>query len=316
MTRYGVSLGSNLGDRVTHLRSAVREISGFVEDLKVSRLYETAPIGGPEQGPYLNAVISFRSDLGPHDLLSRMQHIEDSHDRVREVRWGPRPLDLDIIVSEEGPFDRAPELIIPHPRAAERLFVIRPMMDVWPEAELSGGVSLDDVYPDVADQEVDLLASDWLEPGRLSAGTWLVAIQILLFLIIGALIVFDGTIEFDGWDAFLGIAFFGVGVGLMLSAAAALGTNLSILPEPVADGGLVAFGPFRWIRHPIYSGGILVFGGVSMALGSTWALVATGVLAVFFYLKAGYEEHQLRIVYPEYRAYIAEVPHRFFPFLV
>ncbi len=91
-----------------------------------------------------------------------MQEIEDAHGRVREVRWGPRTLDLDIVAMDEGSID-APELQIPHPRAAERRFVIDPLNEVWPEAMVGKGLSASKAKELVNDQEVVLVAADWLE---------------------------------------------------------------------------------------------------------------------------------------------------------
>ena len=93
MTTYAVALGSNLGDRIALLRSAVRSIEGLGDVQSISRLYETAPIGGPEQGPYLNAVVVLESDLDPQELLVRLHGIEADAGRERKERWGERTLD-------------------------------------------------------------------------------------------------------------------------------------------------------------------------------------------------------------------------------
>jgi 2-amino-4-hydroxy-6-hydroxymethyldihydropteridine diphosphokinase len=162
MTRYAVALGSNQGDRVEHLRRAVDELSrmGMIE--AISALYETAPIGGPDQDPYLNAVVILDSDIPPEDLLTALQQVEAVHDRVRTVRWGPRTLDLDIVTSD-GPGMDTPTLQVPHPRAMERLFVLQPLCDVWPDAPLGKGLTASDARKDVADQEVTMVAAVWAD---------------------------------------------------------------------------------------------------------------------------------------------------------
>ena len=93
-----------------------------------------------------------------------LQQIEAAHDRAREVRWGPRTLDLDIVTSDGGP-TRAADLEIPHPRAAERRFVLEPLCEVWPEALVGAGLSAAAARALVSDQGVALLAARWLEDG-------------------------------------------------------------------------------------------------------------------------------------------------------
>jgi 2-amino-4-hydroxy-6-hydroxymethyldihydropteridine diphosphokinase len=140
VTRAVLSLGSNLGDRFAHLRAAV---SGFADVLiAASPVYETAPWGGVEQDDFLNAVIVV-DDPGTDawGWLRRGQDLENASGRVREVRWGPRTLDVDV-VTVEGP-DGAirssdPELLLPHPGTPERATVLRPWLDIDASAELPG----------------------------------------------------------------------------------------------------------------------------------------------------------------------------------
>jgi len=162
MTRFAVALGSNLGARAAHLRGAVRELRRAGGIVAVSPLYETVPIGGPAQDRYLNAVVLLESNLSPAGLLALLQEIEATHGRVRGVRWGPRTLDLDIVAMDEGPVD-VPELQIPHPRAAERRFVIDPLSDVWPEAQVGQGLRAGRAKELVDDQDVVLVAMNWLD---------------------------------------------------------------------------------------------------------------------------------------------------------
>lgn len=133
-----IALGSNLGDRLGHLRAALHGlVAGGCRVVAVSRVYETAPVGGPEQGPYLNAVVRVVTDADPVELLALARRLEDASGRVRDVRWGARTLDVDLlrcddVVSED------PELILPHPRMAERAFVLVPLADVDPGVDLTG----------------------------------------------------------------------------------------------------------------------------------------------------------------------------------
>jgi 2-amino-4-hydroxy-6-hydroxymethyldihydropteridine diphosphokinase len=149
LTRAAVALGSNLGDRAATLHSALAAIAKLGDVAAVSGFHETAPVGGPEQGDFLNAVVLIETALGPEDLLAGLHRIEDDHGRVRAERWGPRTLDLDLIVMEGVRLD-TPELTVPHPRAADRRFVLVPLVEVWPDAEVAPGL--------VASRALDLLS--------------------------------------------------------------------------------------------------------------------------------------------------------------
>lgn len=138
MTRAVLAVGSNLGDRMGHLQGAVDALAGQVDIVAVSGVYETAPVGGPDQDHFLNAVLIAETSLAPLDLLALCQRVEAAHDRVREVRWGPRTLDVDIIAIEGVVLDGA-DLMLPHPRAHERAFVCVPWLDVDPGATLPQG---------------------------------------------------------------------------------------------------------------------------------------------------------------------------------
>jgi len=140
MTRAHVGLGSNLGDRMAILDTAVRVLDAdeLTHVMAVSRVYETAPVGGPEQGPYLNAVAVLETDRSPHELLKLLQATEDVLGRAREERWGPRTADLDLLLYDGPPVDM-PELTVPHPRARERAFVLVPLCDADPFATFPDG---------------------------------------------------------------------------------------------------------------------------------------------------------------------------------
>ena len=140
MLRIHLGLGSNLGDRWATLGRAVDRLGALDGDLVVSRVYETAPVGGPrDQGPYLNAVVRLEADLAPVGVLELAVALEGEAGRVRAERWGPRTLDVDVLFLEEpGDAGWRPlrvdtvRLTVPHPRAFERAFVLAPLEDVTP----------------------------------------------------------------------------------------------------------------------------------------------------------------------------------------
>lgn len=317
MTRYAIALGSNQGDRAGHLRGAIDGMGGLGSVVAVSGLYETEPIGGPDQGPFLNAVAVLDTPLPPAELLERLQAIEDDRGREREMRWGPRTLDLDIVAVDGGPVDQ-PGLQIPHPRAAERRFVLQPLVDVWPEADIGGRVTAAEALGPVADQEVDLLAPRWVAVTGVDQGRYWVGAQLVWFATIAFGLVYDGSLPGSGLDPVRvsggALALIGAVVGLL--AARSLGRALTILPEPVRDVSLVETGVYAHARHPIYGGVFLVMLGVSLLLASRAGTVLSIGLVLFFWAKSTYEERQLRIAYPGYSSYRRRVRHRMLPYLL
>ena len=131
-----VALGANLGDRLATFRDAVRQLDR-VDGIAVSalsRLYETAPVGGPlGQGPYFNAAVALRTGLAPEHLLDELQAIEAMHQRARTVAWGPRTLDLDLLLYGDSVI-ATPRLTVPHAMMRGRRFVLRPLADIAPGA--------------------------------------------------------------------------------------------------------------------------------------------------------------------------------------
>lgn len=127
--RTYLSLGSNVGDRRAALQTAVQSLPNVVA---VSPVYETDPVGGPEQGPYLNLVVELDTDLAPLELLGVCHRIESAANRVRDVRWGPRTLDIDIVWMDGLELDTE-RLTIPHPRWRDRRFVLAPLRDLAPD---------------------------------------------------------------------------------------------------------------------------------------------------------------------------------------
>jgi 2-amino-4-hydroxy-6-hydroxymethyldihydropteridine diphosphokinase len=132
-----IALGSNLGDSKSIFSDAIIQIGKSVEVQSISKFYETIPVGGPEQPNYLNAVLIGDTQMPPLELLTQLQSIENCAGRVREERWGPRTLDLDLIIY--GDLLMKEELLtLPHPRAHERSFVLEPWVEIDPQAELPG----------------------------------------------------------------------------------------------------------------------------------------------------------------------------------
>ncbi|MBP3977390.1 2-amino-4-hydroxy-6-hydroxymethyldihydropteridine diphosphokinase [Microbacterium sp. BLY] len=138
-----VALGANLGDREETIRAAAARLARLplVSDVRLSRLFETVALRldgpDPDAPGYVNAVALVTTRLAPEILLGMLHAIEDEYGRVREERWGDRTLDLDLIAYGDVVSDD-PRLELPHPRAAERLFVLEPWLDVDPDAELAG----------------------------------------------------------------------------------------------------------------------------------------------------------------------------------
>ncbi len=133
MTRAYLGIGSNLGERLAYLQLAVDELASAegVTVVGVSPVYETAPVGGPEQPDYLNAVVAVDTTLAAHELLRVAQAVETEAERVRSVRWGPRTLDVDVLLVGDERIDTL-DLVVPHPRMGERAFVVVPLADLDP----------------------------------------------------------------------------------------------------------------------------------------------------------------------------------------
>ena len=156
MTRAVLALGSNLGDRRAALQGGLDSLlggAGAPAPAGLSAVYETAPVGGPEQGAFLNAVLLVDTRDTPGELLARAQDAERSLGRVREVRWGPRTLDVDVIAYGDVR-DDDPDLTLPHPRAHLRAFVLKPWLDLDPAAELPGRGPVADLLAEVVAGDV------------------------------------------------------------------------------------------------------------------------------------------------------------------
>lgn len=131
--RYAIGVGANLGDRAATIAAArtLIDASGMARVEVTAPLHETDPLGGPTgQLAFLNGAWLVVSDLGPHQLLALLQGIETILGRTRSVRWGPRTIDLDILLRDDGVIVNTPVLTVPHPRLAERPFVLTPLVAI------------------------------------------------------------------------------------------------------------------------------------------------------------------------------------------
>jgi len=154
-------MGSNMGDRLGYLRQAVSSISDFrrpeggrISVTAVSDVFESDPVGGPpDQGPYLNVAVELETDLSPESLLAICGELEANAARQRAIRWGPRTLDVDILLFGDEVID-LDELVIPHPRMWERAFVLVPLADIAPEVVAYGNIS-----PGILDQPIRNIGS-------------------------------------------------------------------------------------------------------------------------------------------------------------
>jgi len=128
-----IGIGSNIGDAAAHCRKAIELLSEAGRVVRVSSFYHTEPVGRHEQDDFINAVAAVETDRSPDDLLNVCHAIEDRLGRKRDVRWGPRTADLDILLYGDLVIER-PELTVPHPQMALRKFVLAPLVEVAPDA--------------------------------------------------------------------------------------------------------------------------------------------------------------------------------------
>lgn len=133
MTVAYLSIGSNIGDRLNHLVESVRllHLHDGVEVLAVSSIYETAPVGYTDQADFLNVVVCVETAVAAQELLKICQQVEQELGRIRTIRWGPRTVDLDILLYSTDCFETE-DLVVPHPRMHERAFVLIPLLEIAP----------------------------------------------------------------------------------------------------------------------------------------------------------------------------------------
>jgi 2-amino-4-hydroxy-6-hydroxymethyldihydropteridine diphosphokinase len=164
--RCYLGLGSNLGNRPANLRDALRRLGSAVQVDGVSALYESEPVGPSDQAPYLNAACTGVTSIEPLDLLDEVKRVEWAMGRRPGPRWGPRPLDIDILMIE-GVAVTMGGLEIPHPRMAERPFVLRPLADLDPSLLLPDGRTAGAAADRLSDTGLRRIAGqDW--PSRLT----------------------------------------------------------------------------------------------------------------------------------------------------
>lgn len=143
MNQAFLSLGSNLDHPIQHVRSAIHELSldPSIQLMAQSSLYQTKPIGLLNQSDFINAAVWIHTQYPPLELLDACQHIELIHQRKRSTRWGPRTLDIDVLLYDKQSLETK-ELQIPHPRMLERNFVLVPLLEIVPDLDLPDGTKL------------------------------------------------------------------------------------------------------------------------------------------------------------------------------
>jgi len=314
MTRAVLALGSNLGDRLAYMRRGVASLERVGVVQAVSSLYETEPIGGPAQGRFLNAAVAVETDLSAQKLLQAVLEIENEAGRVRDIRWGPRTLDIDVITYGDERIDQA-DLTIPHPRAVERRFVLAPVAEIAPDVAVGERLTAGQALEGSTAGGIHRWCGDWRTEGPSlgTLGVVLVGLQFLLFVVFAVVSVFTADVTPEPWRIAVGLAIALLGGVLVAGAFFVLGTQLSALPDPRPGGRLVQGNVFAIVRHPIYGG--LLLGGVGSAvmLASSWSLLPLAALAALFRFKSEMEERALTIAHPEYASYRIRVPRRFIP---
>lgn len=153
-----LSLGSNLNNPLEQVKMAIKAIENIpeIDLLNRSSLYKTPPIG-PAQPDFINAVIKISTSLSAHDLLTKMQAIEASHHRVREIHWGPRTLDIDLILFDTESIQTA-RLTVPHPFMQERAFVLVPLLEIAPQLETPQHGALQNILQTLEDRHAIKIA--------------------------------------------------------------------------------------------------------------------------------------------------------------
>ena len=153
VTRAVLSLGSNLGDRRAHLAAAVATLESSVSVDAVSSIYQTPPWGPVPQDDFYNLTVIGRAELDPYGWLALCHQLELDAGRVRDIRWGPRTLDADVVIVDDVQ-SMDPDLTLPHPRAHERAFVLLPWMEIDPYAQITGHGPIGDLLAGLATAEI------------------------------------------------------------------------------------------------------------------------------------------------------------------
>lgn len=137
--KYILSVGTNMGDKMKNIENAINAINNipYTDVVKVSSVYQTEPVGYLRQDDFYNIVMLVESQFDPHEMLGICMGIESGFGRVRALQYGPRIMDLDLILAEDNEYDTA-NLTVPHPRYHERRFVLEPLLEIFPSGEVFG----------------------------------------------------------------------------------------------------------------------------------------------------------------------------------
>ncbi len=156
-----IGLGSNLEEPIQQVRTALEELDEIklTNVVQHSSLYRSDPVGPAGQPDYINAVAEIKTRLEPMPLLRALQSIEQDHDRVRIQRWGPRTLDLDLLIYADQKIDE-PDLIVPHIMIAERSFVLFPLAEIAPDIQIPGLASMVDLLKNSSEKGLSKLLGD------------------------------------------------------------------------------------------------------------------------------------------------------------
>ena len=156
-----IGLGSNLEEPIQQVRTALEELDEIklTNVVQHSSLYRSDPVGPAGQPDYINAVAEIKTRLEPMPLLRALQSIEQDHDRVRIQRWGPRTLDLDLLIYADQKIDE-PDLIVPHIMIAERSFVLYPLAEIAPDIQIPGLASMVDLLKNSSEKGLSKLLGD------------------------------------------------------------------------------------------------------------------------------------------------------------
>ena len=162
MSRAYIGMGSNMGDRLENLKAALMALSAALPEIVLiakSGVYGSEPVGMTDQPDFLNAVVAVETTLDPKALLAFLHEVEIERGRQRITRWGPRTLDLDILMYGDVQMDD-PDLTIPHPRLLERRFVLEPLLEIAPGARLPDGTPLQSVLDALGDEQATWRSGD------------------------------------------------------------------------------------------------------------------------------------------------------------
>lgn len=158
--KYYIALGSNIGEREKYLREALKELKKIGTVIKVSSIYESEPFGFKNQLYFLNAVCILEFDGDAFQLLEKLKFLENKMGRKKNIHWGPRIIDLDIIDYEGEPFETE-ELAVPHPHMDERLFVLIPLAEIEPEYRERGGRSIKEMIESCTYAHIQCYSEQW-----------------------------------------------------------------------------------------------------------------------------------------------------------